>query len=346
MALVRRQEASYKQRCMVQALRFEAGWTYERIAQNQGLGTTTVHDICHAPATPRKQKGQPFSIDPEARRLLVATATRDAEHRRMRYVDIADICGIPGSEKTPRRAFAMEGYHRRKARKKPSLTDVQKAKRLRFALDHPGWSCEDWQQVIWTDECYVWLSGFRGNIWITRCCGEEYEEACISPKFKKENAIMIWGAILGGTKAPLVIWEREDWGTITALSYCTHVLTPVLWPFWYWESQRAGRQLWLMEDGASAHKARYTQARQQEYAMPKLRWPPASPDLNPIENVWNLLKDRIEARRPRVHGMDQMGIAVREEWDQIAGADILHFIGSMPQRIEAVIAVNGGHTRW
>ena len=72
---------------------------------------------------------------------------------------------------------------------------------------------------------------------------------------------MIWGAILGGTKSPLVLWKCEDWSTITALSYCTHVLTPVLWPFWYWESQQAGRQLWLMEDRAPAHRARYTQVR-------------------------------------------------------------------------------------
>ena len=81
MALVRRQEASYKQRCMVQALRFEAGWTYERITENQGLGMIIVHDICHGPATPKKRKGRPVSIDPAARRLLIATATRDAEYR-------------------------------------------------------------------------------------------------------------------------------------------------------------------------------------------------------------------------------------------------------------------------
>ena len=159
MALVRKQEASYKQRCLVQALRFEPCWTYERIAENQGLGTTTVHDICHALATLRKRKGQPISLDPEARRLLVTTATRDAEHRWMRYVDIADVCGIPCAETTLRRAFAMEGYHRRRAQKKLFLTDVEKAKHLRFALDDRGSSCEDWQRVIWTDECYVWLSG-------------------------------------------------------------------------------------------------------------------------------------------------------------------------------------------
>ena len=182
---------TYKQRCFIHALRFEAGWSYERIAESQDIPKSTVWDICQAPPTPKKRSGRPFSIDPATRRVLVTTATQDAEHHRMPYTDIADICGIRASEKTLRKAFALEGYHRRKARKKPYLKPEQKEKRLRFALAHRGWTAEDWRHVLWTDECYVWLSGTRGNVWVTRCSGEEYEEACLSPTFKQRNAIMI-----------------------------------------------------------------------------------------------------------------------------------------------------------
>ena len=343
---IKTHETSYKIRCFVQALRFEAGWTYAQIAENQRLGVSTVWDICHAPATPKKRKGRPLTIDTPKRRLLVATATQDAEHRQMSYRDIADICGIRAGDKALRKAFALEGYHRRKARKKPFLTDLQKQKRLRFALEHQHWTPEDWRRVIWTDECYVWLSGARGTVWITRCAGEEYEDACISPQFKQRNAIMIWGGILGGNKTPLVIWERDDWGTITALSYCTNVLTPVLWPFWQEQSARAGQPLWLMEDGASAHRARYTRALQAQYAMPILSWPPILPDLNPIENVWHSLKGILEARRPRIRGKQEMRTAVLEAWDQLDPNQILEYVDSMPDRIQAVLAANGGHTRW
>ena len=54
----------------------------------------------------------------------------------MRNVDIVDIGSIPGLEKTIQKAFLIDGYHWRKARKKPLLTDTQKAKRLRLAADH------------------------------------------------------------------------------------------------------------------------------------------------------------------------------------------------------------------
>ena len=73
---------------------------------------------------------------------------------------------------------------------------------------------------------------------------------------------------------------------------------------------------------------------------------PLLPNLNLIENVWGVLKDRLDARRPRVSGKEEMMIAIQEEWDHITEERILAFVNTMPQRIQAVIAANGGHTRW
>ena len=41
-----------------------------------------------------------------------------------------------------------------------------------------------------------------------------------------------------------------------------------------------------------------------------------------------------------------MMIAIQEEWDQLTEERILAFVNTMPDRIQAVIATNGGHTRW
>ena len=57
----------------------------------------------------------------------------------------------------------------------------------------------------------MWLSGSWATVWVTRRPGEEYEESCIAPKFKEKNAIMIWGGILGGQKAPLIQWQKDNW---------------------------------------------------------------------------------------------------------------------------------------
>lgn len=346
MVAIKTAETSYKQRCYIQALRFEAKWTFRKIADNQGLALSTVFDICNKPATPKKRKGRPVILDSPTRRRLVFTATENAENRRKSYTEIAEICGITACEKTLRKAFDAEGYSRRIARKKVFLKAETKAKRLQFALDHRHWTVEDWRRVLWTDECYVWLGGARGNIWVTRKPGEDYLEECIAPKFKKQNSVMIWGGILGGKKAPLVLWDKKDWGTITAKTYVDHVLQPVLWPFWYHESQVSESTVWVMEDGAPAHRAHFTQNHRDFLHMPSLIWPASSPDLNPIENVWNLLKNRLNQRTPRPKGVVEMKEAIIEEWDRITEAEILEFVDSIPERIEAVIAASGGHTRW
>lgn len=228
------EHASYKKRCYVQALRFSAGWTFRKIAEYQGLSPSTVYEICNAPATP-KRGHRPFSIDTPTRRRLVATATSSAVHRRMPLHEIAAACGVHACEKTLRKAS------RRIAQKKPFLDTRQRQLRLDFALAHRGWRLEDWCRVIWTDECYAWLTGTRSRTWVTQRPGEEYQDDCLVPKFAKKNSVMVWGGILGGKKTPLVLWDKENWGNITSESYIQNVFTPVLLPFWYRESLVAGQ---------------------------------------------------------------------------------------------------------
>lgn len=101
-----------------------------------------------------------------------------------------------------------------------------------------------------------------------------------------------------------------------------------------------------MEDGAPSPCAKLTQSYRDLYTVPCFIWLPSSPDFNPIENIWNLLKTRLNARSPRPKGKEQVRIAVLEEWERISEKDISKFVDSMPQRIQTVIANHGEHTRW
>ena len=148
-----------------------------------------------------------------------------------------------------------------------------------------------WRRVIWTDECYIWLGKRPGRVYITRRAGEEYLDDCLVPKFDKKDSVMVWGGILGeGGKKVLVIWERDDWGTISASTYINNILIPTLQPFWWRESNALAEPLWVTEDNAPAHRAAATKQWQEDHHMDKLSWLPASPDLNPIENLWAILK--------------------------------------------------------
>ena len=74
-------------------------------------------------------------------------------------------------------------------------------------------------------------------------------------------------------------------------------------------------------------------------------WPAQSPDLNPIENLWHLIKYRI-AQRPVARSVQQLEEQVQEEWAAILLETIQKVIDTMPQRIAEVIAAKGGHTHY
>ena len=75
-----------------------------------------------------------------------------------------------------------------------------------------------------------------------------------------------------------------------------------------------------------------------------MRWPANSPDLNPIENVWRLLKYQVGKRFPKTEV--EVRQYIEEEWEKLELNDFKKYIDQMRDRCEAVIAANGGHTKW
>lgn len=283
------------------------------------------------------------------RQRLVFAASQDPEHRRKTMLQVAEDIGIPGCERTVRAAFAKEGYFRRVGRKKPYLSASHKEARLQWALEHRHWTLDQWERwAMFTDECYVWTSGTRGRIWLTRRADEEYHPDCIIPKFDKSGSIMIWGGILGGTKTELFVWERNDFGNINSETYVRHIIVPIIWPFVLEHSTRQGApmEIQVIEDGAAAHRSAFTEEHRQHYGIKRMWWPSRSPDLNPIENVWHLLKNILQRRRPRPRTSQEWKEAVLAAWAEISSEELRELVRSMPDRIEAVIAAGGGHTRW
>lgn len=75
-----------------------------------------------------------------------------------------------------------------------------------------------------------------------------------------------------------------------------------------------------------------------------MEWPPLSPDLNPIEHLWDTLKRKVRSRTPAPVNHNQLVDAVNAEWENIPQDTIENLISSMPRRLNAVIQSRGGHT--
>ena len=77
----------------------------------------------------------------------------------------------------------------------------------------------------------------------------------------------------------------------------------------------------------------------------KLIWPTNSPNLNPIENFWKMLKDCVQKKR-RPKNQTKMWMSVEAKWMAIPQSKLESLEASIPERITVVLAAGGGHTRW
>ena len=99
-----------------------------------------------------------------------------------------------------------------------------------------------------------------------------------------------------------------------------------------------------MQDGCSNHTNKWNKAIFVEFMVELLDWPGNSPDLNPIEHIWRLLKNRAAARRLYIRGRIGLEAAWIDEWDKLSIEDdinpliLLHI-----KRVGQVIAAHGNN---
>ena len=77
-----------------------------------------------------------------------------------------------------------------------------------------------------------------------------------------------------------------------------------------------------------------------------MEWPAQSPDLDPIENLWNHLKRRMAEYDQESKGTIELWERVQIEWDKIEPEVCQNLIESMPKCVEAVIKAKGGYTKY
>ena len=98
----------------------------------------------------------------------------------------------------------------------------------------------------------------------------------------------------------------------------------------------------LQEDGDPSHgKRKYGLAQQlkDENWINNLYHLAQSPDLNPMEGIWNILKQRL--RRRVFHSKEEVKEALQEEWGKITMAEVRKRISSMPERCKELVRTGG-----
>ena len=337
----KRQDLTRDQRLQVLTLR-SAGWTYEKIANHLKITHRQVQTACQSEhPTPVKRKGRNPTLNPQQIEELITFVCSSRTNRLMSYIHLASgpFAQWDVGEFVIRHALYKEGFRRWVARAKPPISEANRIKRLRWAEEHLSWTREQWSQILWTDE--TWITGGRHRRqWVTRRKGEELDPTCVLDKVRRRRGWMFWGCFNGVKKGPSLFWEKE-WGTINQVSYCERIV-PII-DGWI----RLNPGLQLMQDGAPGHSAGNTTQELASRIIVPIFWPPYSPDLNPIETVWNWIKDYIAEKFGDVSlSYDRLRVAVQEAWEAITEERLSDLIDSMSERCQDVVNANGMHTKW
>ena len=122
--------------------------------------------------------------------------------------------------------------------------------------------------------------------------------------------------------------------------YRDEIMRPIVVPF------IRRHHLMFQHDNAWPHVARICTQFLEAENVPVLPWPAYSPDMSPIEQVWDALDLRVRQHVPVPANIQQLCTAIEEEWDNIPQATINSLINSMQRRCVVLHEANGGHTRY
>lgn len=254
--------------------------------------------------------------------------------------DLNNVRNTRVSSQTVRNRLRESGIRARVAVTVPHLTRAHRVARLRFAREHVNWTINDWAHVLFTDESRFSLFASDRRIPVYRRDGERYSECNMRPNSNfRGGSIMVWGGISINGRTELAV---VNGGAMTADRYIRDILEPYVVPF----EPYIGDGFILMHDNARPHVARIVSEYLEEVGLEVLDWPAVSPDMNPIEHVWDHLLLKLKLRNVAPRNLLELEHAIVEEWDNLDEFYIRRLIESMPNRMRAVIRARGGNTRY
>ncbi len=230
--------------------------------------------------------------------------------------------GVKASRATTHRRVKEFGYSCRQ-------------RRLTWAKEKKNWTVALWSKFLFSDESKFCISFGNQDPRVWRKGGEAHSPSCLKSRVKFPQSVMSLGAMSSAGVGPLCFLKTN----VTAPVY-QEILEHYMLP-------SAGQ---LFKDAdlsfilAPAHTAKSTKSWLNDHGVGVLDWPANSPDLNPRENLWGIVKRKMRNKRPK--NADELKATVKETWASTPPQQCHKLITSMPRRIEAVIKAKRAPTKY
>ena len=178
---------------------------------------------------------------------------------------------------------------------------------------------------------------------VTRERGQRFDARKIQwlKRRKEPGRINIWGAIGFNYKSPLVFVDGQGKNSaFLQADYTAQVLEPHMLDILRDFEAICNDEPLLMEDGNAAHGLKFMRNApalwKAKHKIALLDWAFNSADMNPIEQIWRIMKQNLRKRRAEIKTLAQYHIAIQEEWDAIPLSKINELIAEMEKRVDTL----------
>ncbi|MBR4634193.1 transposase, partial [bacterium] len=276
------------------------------------------------------KRGRPTKMTNEMKAHLLINAAGPISDASLAQ----DICSKFGLRSLARSTInlyrKMFHFQYKPPKQRQLLTEEQKKKRKRFVYSIFNLPDFPWRTIIFSDESRVCLG--NDSKWVWRRRGDTCQTIFVE-KTKYAPGIMIYGAIGHDYKSKLVF---------TSINIKSDVYTENLEKSGMFEDLQ-DREYVFMQDGAPSHTSKMTKQWLHSRCDFLAFWPSNSPDLNPIEMIWGIMKKKISLLPERPNNIENLQTVIQEIWDSIDMNTINRLIESFYYRL-LLVAMHEGES--
>lgn len=229
------------------------------------------------------------------------------------------------SERTVRRRLREAGAKYNKPISKPLLTERHRGQRLEWALTYQDM---DWSQVIFSDETTIRLNSVKGMVW--NLPGNKKVVRTV----KHPTKVNVWGCFSSTGFGRVVCFKQN----LDAKFMCT-IYKHGLLPTAYKQFGPHSTSWKLQEDNDPKHMSKLSTKLRETKRIQRIDWPSMSPDLAPIENVWQILKMKL--RKKKFESYRSLVSGIKREWNALPQELATRLVDSMKNRICEVVKNDG-----
>ncbi|GFU08332.1 transposable element Tcb1 transposase [Trichonephila clavipes] len=202
---------------------------------------------------------------------------------------LSSATGMTVSRQTVCRRLEHIGLYARRPVRCVPLTATHCRLRLTWSREHALWTPQQWSCVMFSDESRFSLQSDSRRTLIWRVPGTRYHQENTTERHRHGGAGgLVWGGNILGSRTDLHVQSV----TMTGYIYRDVILEQHVRLFW----GTMGAEFLFMDDHARYHHVNIVDECLQSEDITRMDWPAYSPDLSPIEHVWEMLGRLIAAR--------------------------------------------------